>query len=120
MDLECVFARFGSPWEKQKLALCIGRLQKSAFQDVAFQHRLETSLGEISKAKLGLSWRQVGLYKGSNWHVKATLKLSCFLSNKFNLGPLRGEVDGMGEAPSGDMGKLHCGIKNAIFPLFFF
>ena len=51
-------------------------LQKSAFQDVAFQHRLETSLGEILEAKLGLSWSQVGLYKGSKWHVKVTSKLS--------------------------------------------
>ena len=38
-------------------------LQKSAFQDVAFQHRLETSLGEILEAKLRLSWSQVGLFK---------------------------------------------------------
>ena len=76
MVLECVFARFGSPWEKQKLAFRIGEVAKSAFQDIAFQHRLETSLGEILEAKLGLSWSQVGLYKGSKWHVKVTSMLS--------------------------------------------
>ena len=51
-------------------------LHKSAFQDVAFQHRLETGLGGISEAKLGLSWSQVGPCKGSKWHVKVTSKLS--------------------------------------------
>ena len=50
--------------------------KKSASQDDAFQHRLETSLREILEAKLGLSWSQVGLYEGSKWHVKVTSKLS--------------------------------------------
>ena len=78
MVLECVVARFGSPWEKQKLAFRIGWVAKtsfSGFQDIAFQHRLEAGLGEILEAKLGLSWSQVGPYKGSKWHVKVTSKL---------------------------------------------
>ena len=33
---ECIFARFGSPLEKQKRAFCMERLQKSSFQEVAF------------------------------------------------------------------------------------
>ena len=61
-----------APWRSKILEW----LQKSAFQDVAFQHRLETSLGEIWEAKLGLSWSQVGLYKGLKWHVEETSKLS--------------------------------------------
>ena len=76
MVLECIFARFGSPLGKQKRAFRIGEVAKSAFQDVAFQHRLETGLGWILEAKLGLSWSQVGPYKGSKWHVKVTSKLS--------------------------------------------
>ena len=66
----------GAPGRSKNLHFALERLQKSAFQDVAFQHRLETSLGEIWEAKLGLSWSQVGLYKGSKWHVKVTSKLS--------------------------------------------
>ena len=97
----------GTPGRSKNWYFASERLQKTAFQDVAFQHRLETSLGEIWEAKLGLSWSQVGLYKGSKWHVKVTSKSSCGIGT------------GMGEAPCGDMGKLHFGIKNAIFPLFF-
>ena len=71
--------RFCSLWEplgSENLHFALDGLEKSAFQDVAFQHRLETSLGEIWEAKLGLSWSQVGLYKGSKRHVKVTSKLS--------------------------------------------
>ena len=66
----------GALGRSKNLHFALEGLQKSAFQDVAFQHRLETSLGEILEAKLGLSWSQVGLYKGSKWHVKVTSKLS--------------------------------------------
>ena len=65
----------GAPWGSKNEHFALERLQKSAFQEVACQHRL-TSLGEIFGAKLGLSWSQVGLYKGSKWHVKVTSKLS--------------------------------------------
>ena len=68
----------GAPWRSKNLHFALERLQKSAFQDAAFQHRFETGLGEILEAKLGLSWSQVGPYKGSKWHVKVTSKLSCF------------------------------------------
>ena len=65
-----------APGRSKNLHFAWERLQKTAFQDVVFQHRLETSLGEILEAKLGLSWSQVGLYKGSKWHVKVTSKSS--------------------------------------------
>ena len=55
----------GAPGRSKNLHFAMERLQKSAFQDVAFQHRLETGLGWILEAKLGLSWSQVGLYRGS-------------------------------------------------------
>ena len=66
----------GAPWSSNNWHFAWEGLQKSAFQDVAFQHRLETGLGGILEAKLGLSWSQVGLYKGSKWHLKVTSKLS--------------------------------------------
>ena len=66
----------GAPRRRKNVHFALERLQKSAFQDAAFQHRLETSLGGIWEAKLGLCWSQVGLYKGSEWHVKITSKLS--------------------------------------------
>ena len=66
----------GAPWGSKNEHFALERLQKSAFQDVAFQHRLETGLGGILEAKLGLSWSQVGPYKGSKWHVKVTSKPS--------------------------------------------
>ena len=66
----------GAPWRSKNLHVALDRLQKSAFHDVAFQHRLETGLGWIWEAKLGLSWSQVGLYKGSKSHLKVTSKLS--------------------------------------------
>ena len=103
MVSECVFARFGSPLEKQKLAFCMGGLQNPAFQDVAFQHRLETSLGEIWEAKLGLSLSQVGLYKGSKRHVKVTSKLSCFFIEIIEFWTPQGGGGGLGTDRSGDM-----------------
>ena len=45
----------GAPWRSKSLHFALERLQKSAFQDVAFQRRLETSLGGLLEAKLGLS-----------------------------------------------------------------
>ena len=51
-----------APERSENLHFAMEWLQKSAFQDVAFQHRPETSLGEILEAKLGLSWSHVGLY----------------------------------------------------------
>ena len=62
----------GAPGRSKNLHFALERVQKSAFQEVAFQHRLETGLGGILDAKLGLSWSQVGLYKDSKWHVKVT------------------------------------------------
>ena len=47
---------FGAPQGSKNLHFALERLQKYAFQDVAFQHRLETSLGEILEAKLEPSW----------------------------------------------------------------
>ena len=67
---------WGALGRSKDLDFALEELQKSAFQDVAFQHRLETGLGGIWDAKLGLSWSQVGPYKGSKWNVKVTLKLS--------------------------------------------
>ena len=66
----------GALGRSKNLHFVLDMLQKSAFQDIAFQHCLETSLGEIWEAMLGLSWSQVGLYKGSKWHVEITSKLS--------------------------------------------
>ena len=66
----------GATGGSKNLYFALEGLQKLAFQDVAFQHRLETSLGEILEAKLGLSWSQVGLYEASKWHVNGTSKLS--------------------------------------------
>ena len=66
----------GAPGRSKNLHFALEMLQKLAFHDIAFQHRLETGLGEILEAKLGLSWSQVGPYKGSKWHVKVTSKLS--------------------------------------------
>ena len=45
----------GAPWRSKNLHFALERLQKSAFHDVAFQHRLKTGLGRILEAKLGLS-----------------------------------------------------------------
>ena len=44
----------------KNLHLALEGLQKSAFQEVAFSHRLETGFGRILEAKLGPSWSQVG------------------------------------------------------------
>ena len=66
----------GASWGSNNEHFVLEWLQKSAFQDVEFQHRLETGLGGILEAKLGLSWSQVGPCKGSKWHVKVTSKLS--------------------------------------------
>ena len=48
------------------------------------------------EAKLGPSWSQVGPYKGAEWHVKVTSKLSCFLSKNVNFGPPQGVRSGVG------------------------
>ena len=61
----------GACGSSNDLHFALEALQKSAFQEVACQHRLETSLGWIWDAKSGLGWSQVGPYKGSKWHVKA-------------------------------------------------
>ena len=66
----------GAPWGSKNEHFVLERLQKSAFQEVAFQDRLETGFGVILEAKLGPSWRQVGSYKGSKWHAKVTSMLS--------------------------------------------
>ena len=66
----------GAPWRSKDLHVALEVLQQLAFHDVALQHRLETGLGGIWEAKLGLSWSQVEPYKGSKWHVKITSKLS--------------------------------------------
>ena len=58
--------------KKKNMHFALEKLQKSALHDVAFQNRLETGLGLVLKAKLGLSLSQVGPCKGSKWHVKVT------------------------------------------------
>ena len=47
---------FGAPRGSKNLHFALEGLQKSAFQDVAFQRCLETGLGWILEVKLGLSW----------------------------------------------------------------
>ena len=46
----------GAPWGRKNEHFVLEGLQKSAFQDVAFQHRLETGLGGQVGAKLEPSW----------------------------------------------------------------
>ena len=53
---------FGAPRGSKHLKFALEGLQKSAFQEVAFQDRLGTSFGGILEAKLGPSWSQVRSY----------------------------------------------------------
>ena len=63
-------------------------------------------------AKLGPSWSQVGLYKGSKSHLKVTSKLSLFFIEFIEFWTPKRVRSGMGNAISGVMGKLHFGSKN--------
>ena len=65
----------GAPWRSNNLHIALEGLQKSAFQEVAFSHRLETGFGGILEAKLGPRWSQVGPYKDSKWHAKVVSML---------------------------------------------
>ena len=51
---------FGAPWGSKNEHFVLEGLQKSTFQEVAFQHRFETNFGRILGSKLGPSWSQVG------------------------------------------------------------
>ena len=67
---------FGAPQGSKNLHFALEGLQKPAFQEVAFSHRLEIGFGWIWEARLGPSWSQVGPYRGSKLPAQVTSMLS--------------------------------------------
>ena len=75
---------------------------------------------EALEASWGAPW---DAQEGAKLEQKRSLEAVCLKLERHSyiieFWTPRGEVDGLGEAPSGDTGILHCGVKNAIFPLVF-